>query len=446
MRWGYVVGQNVSWTWTVWLLLTVCVGSIAWAIVAPVPGGKRASRRTKAAGMKRRICYIIGAGLTKSLEVSREFRVPLMTDFVAVLADHIEDDVVLTALTNFEKGGVFGWSRPEWLAIADALKNSSSRAAREKYAEILRRRPAENIEDLLRRAVRKKKGDLYAALVEQRFGFAVNAVFAKIGWQLRLDVLAAYLGRQFALPNTSHAFISYNYDLVLDTCIQRAAGGAWSPVTGYGIQFPETIQVTEAIEHMKQFTEGGGAAFSLLDPHPAAAPARLGDIVLLKPHGSLNWLVPFEDNYRFTNDPPLLLLDGEGRIAYCKEFAVMHISDTRRPREIAFDAGLFITPPLDEDSAPQIPSFLKSVQERSLEALAEADEMVVIGWSMATTDKVEVRNVSAALSKRQNSRRLTAVNFNGELLYFQDLARVCSVPEGDVLAFNAGFVDFATTR
>jgi hypothetical protein len=34
-----------------------------------------------------------------------------MSDFVAVLADHIENDVVLTALTNFEKGGVFGWSR-----------------------------------------------------------------------------------------------------------------------------------------------------------------------------------------------------------------------------------------------------------------------------------------------------------------------------------------------
>jgi len=37
-----------------------------------------------------KICYVIGAGLTKALETTPAYRMPLMIDFVSVLADHIE--------------------------------------------------------------------------------------------------------------------------------------------------------------------------------------------------------------------------------------------------------------------------------------------------------------------------------------------------------------------
>lgn len=364
-----------------------------------------------------------------------------MPDFVAILADHIESDVVLTALTNFEKGRVFEWSRPEWIAMADALGVNSTAAERGAYADVLRRRPSENVEQLLRNALKRRKGNLYASIVEDRFSFAINAVFARIGWNLHLDALNRYLTRQFSLPDTEHIFLDYNYDLVLDYCIQLIAGTRWAPESGYGIPFKEMICVEEAVEHMKHFNNGRGGGYSLLEPQSAAAAAS--EILLLKPHGSLNLLVPFEGNYAFKDDDPLLLLDGKGRIAYCAEFAVEQIRNTRRPAEIAFNAGLFITPPLDdEESASQVPRFLVSVQAQSLAALRDADEIVVIGWSMPSTDKVEVDRLEQAMSTAKLGRKLTAVNFNADISYFQKLAAVCHTTEANVEVSNSGFVDF----
>jgi hypothetical protein len=402
------------------------------------------TRRAKGLRVKHRICYIVGAGLTKSLERSRRFRVPLMPDFVAVLADHIESDVVLTALTNFEKGCVFDWSRPEWIAMAEALDVTSPAEARARYADVLRQRPSENVEQLLRNALKKRKGDLYASIVEDRFSFAINTVFKRIGWNLHLDTLTRYLKRQLSLPNTTHTFVSYNYDLVLDACIQQAAGKRWAPETGYAIPFTETIRIEEAVQHMKQFKHRGGAAYSLLDPRPATARSA-SEIILLKPHGSLNWLMPFEDNYRFTDDDPLLLLDDKGRIAYCAEFGIEQVRDTKRPAEVAFNTGLFITPPLDEESMAEVPRFLASLQAQSLAALQDADEIVVIGWSMPSTDKVEVDNLSRAMSAAKPGRGVTAVNFNADISYFQKLAAVCHVPETNIVTYNAGFVDFVAS-
>jgi hypothetical protein len=326
--------------------------------------------------------------------------------------------------------------------MADALDVTSTAPAREQYAAVLRRRPSENVEQLLRNALKKRKGNLFASIVEDRFGFAINTVFARIGWNLHLDTLTRYLGRQLALANTAHTFVSYNYDLVLDACIQQAAGSRWAPETGYAIPFGETIQIEDALQHMEQFKHGGGA-YSLLDPQPATTSAS--EILLLKPHGSLNWLLPFEGNYAFVDDEPLLLLDREGRIAYCTEFGVEQIRDTKRPAKIAFNAGLFITPPLDEESATQTPRFLASIQAQSLAALRDADEIVVIGWSMPSTDKAEVGRLSQAMSKARPGRQVTGVNFNADISYFQNLAAVCHVPEANVVVSNAGFVDWVAS-
>src|SRR5260370_27791010 len=120
-------------------------------------------------------------------------------------------------------------------------------------------------------------------------------------------------------------------------------------------------------EQFKGDEGGTGGGFSLLDPHGAAVAGSADEVLVLKPHGSLNWLVPFEDNYKFTNDEPLLFLDGGGQIAYCSEFAIEHITHTQRSSEIAFDAGLFIVPPLDVDSMTQVPSFIVSGQEPGLD-------------------------------------------------------------------------------
>jgi hypothetical protein len=96
-------------------------------------------------------------------------------------------------------------------------------------------------------------------------------------------------------------------------------------------------------------------------------PTSTSDVRILKPHGSLNWLVPFEDNYKFRDDDPLLILDSQNTISYCREFAVLHIANTRRLSEIAFDAGLLIMPPQDEESAPvAAPQLLTSVEDQAM--------------------------------------------------------------------------------
>jgi hypothetical protein len=44
--------------------------------------------------------YLVGAGPTKSLELTR--RVPLMMDFVRVPTDYVDNDVVLNTLVEME--------------------------------------------------------------------------------------------------------------------------------------------------------------------------------------------------------------------------------------------------------------------------------------------------------------------------------------------------------
>ena len=48
--------------------------------------------------------YFIGAGVTKSTELTR--RVPLMMDFIPVLADYLDSDIVLNTLAQMEIGRV----------------------------------------------------------------------------------------------------------------------------------------------------------------------------------------------------------------------------------------------------------------------------------------------------------------------------------------------------
>ena len=70
----------------------------------------------------RHIVYIVGAGLTKALQTV--FRIPLMTDFVSVMADYIYQDngdldrVILTTLAELENGGVFQNTKQDWKRLA----------------------------------------------------------------------------------------------------------------------------------------------------------------------------------------------------------------------------------------------------------------------------------------------------------------------------------------
>jgi hypothetical protein len=70
----------------------------------------------------RHVVYIVGAGLTKALQTSS--RIPLMNDFVSVMADYIYQDnreldrVILTTLAELENGGVFENTKEDWKSLA----------------------------------------------------------------------------------------------------------------------------------------------------------------------------------------------------------------------------------------------------------------------------------------------------------------------------------------
>ncbi len=145
---------------------------------------------TKRVEMPKNIAYFVGAGLTKSLEKSGK-PIPLMYDFVRVMADYVRhggEDVILTTLAELENAGAFHATCPECMELARSVVGSNrpvSGGTREAFSRAFRDRPSESIEDLLLRAIRiagrvsdpnpeavlTRSSAAYAA---QRFGYAIK--------------------------------------------------------------------------------------------------------------------------------------------------------------------------------------------------------------------------------------------------------------------------------
>ncbi len=68
----------------------------------------------------KRIVYFVGARLTKSIVVP-ENPIPLRNGFVSVMAEHLDDDVVLTTLGELENSGLFDWASQGACRLATLL-------------------------------------------------------------------------------------------------------------------------------------------------------------------------------------------------------------------------------------------------------------------------------------------------------------------------------------
>jgi hypothetical protein len=103
----------------------------------------------------KRIVYFVGAGLPKALETPGK-RIPLMYDFVSVMADYAPSDpVILTTLAQLENAGIFAWPSLEASDLAKRVVGANcdrSAATLGRFKDAMKRRPAESIEDLLLRA------------------------------------------------------------------------------------------------------------------------------------------------------------------------------------------------------------------------------------------------------------------------------------------------------
>jgi hypothetical protein len=374
--------------------------------------------------------YLAGAGLSKSLQRTRS--VPLMMDFTRVLTEFISNDVVLNTLVAMELGDVYKRSCLDCKRLAEQIGGDVPRAPkaqRDRFAELVSSREPESIETLFERIVLKEPGNIYASSLPTYFRYAVNQVFVGIGWDLKLDVLESFLRRRFADGARTHVFISFNYDLVLDKCIELAADGLWQPRDGYGFEFP-SYTIGDALSEHPGYAAEERASKEL--------PTGTGRFRLIKPHGSLNWLVPQGRSGTAEPTEMLLPLTSDLKIRYWP--ATQTFNYVRRPGEWPRDVKILIAPP-----SPQKPAVLRQATCDEFEAIKSTDEVFVLGYSLPQTDQDQRDLVKRAVKERDAPiRRLTIVNLNECTEYFDEVQDLLEPQE--TRRFNDGFVDFASNE
>jgi hypothetical protein len=403
----------------------------------------------------RHIVYVVGAGLTKALETTK--RVPLMPDFVSVIADYIYEDngkldrVILTTLAELEIAGVFENTREDWKKLARRIELSDrdtepdlTRGEAEAFKKIMQERPKENIESLLQRALQKARDDVGAGFLPQRFNFAINKLFSRIGSSLNRPILEQFLARQFELPDARHTFISFNYDLVLDSCVQTQGKLSWNVKSGYGFMVDRFITPQVAEEHMGQFDGPGGAFQMLLTSKLDCAVNADAPVTILKPHGSLNWLLGFKANYNFLDAVPILCLDAAHSITHYDRFNCKHLQLKDDigwdPSEGSVwpDAGLYLIPPTDSKSSNL--QVLRGIRDQERQAYSTADEVYVVGWSMPLTDRDQVEFIRKCMKERMRPlERVVAINYEARTAYYTDVARVFGVSDSRLVTHDTGF-------
>lgn len=271
----------------------------------------------------RSVVYFVGAGLTKSLALPHR-PIPAMFDFVSTAANYLYDDVILTTLAELENADPYpyAWESPAARALARDLVGSGadrSPAARSRFAEALKRRPSESIEDILDRT-RGQNANSSSHGADVRFKYAVRSLFALIGWDVDWEPLTHFLQSQLALPGP-HTFVSFNYDLVLDRAMQRCVEPDVDLASLYGFQID--FYMVEDPPALPEDDLSGGA-FRPAQAWRLPSQGHTGEhIRILKPHGSLNWLVrrrsPGEasDAWVYESEPVVLPLTESGEIRYC---------------------------------------------------------------------------------------------------------------------------------
>jgi hypothetical protein len=306
------------------------------------------------------------------------------------------------------------------------------------FKQALKNRPAESIEDLLKKSL-EPSANFSAQGAHDRFRYAINKLFCLVGWNINWPPLERFLQNQFRLPDAEHTFISFNYDLILDRAVERLSSG-WGPATGYGIEIPFCVK-----DDLPLIEKKGGA----VDSVPAApfAVASAGRLRILKPNGSLNWLVPYQTPYeqpreglRFSDGPLIVPVTPEGAIRY---WPSTHDSQhVTLPGNLPTNIGVCILPPSPAKRGEL--SFLKRCREMENEALTNADEVIVIGWSVPETDNDQGDLIKATTGNRRNPlKRITVVNRGEVTAYFRRVAELFGVDALSMRIYNSGFVDFA---
>lgn len=353
-----------------------------------------------------RILYFVGAGLTKSLQ-RPERPVPMMNDFISVMADYLHDDIILTtlsALELLEDPYPYEYRPPGMADVAKPLACSTDRSLgrRAEFKRALKNRPAESIERLLENSLTNPRGRS-CEVVPTRFRYGINRVFQIIGWDLNLLPLIAFVRGQLASAG-SQTFVSFNYDLVLDYVLSRELR-CLAPEGLYGFA-------------------------------GKTCPSRIAR--LIKPHGSLNFIGELALPYKHTQygiafeprDPEILRTES-GELCYWSR-------SEDRQREPC------IVPPVASKPAALKAlglTFLEGFRTAEKQAIESADVVYIIGWSIPKTDE-DQRNLIRESRSGKAPRQLVVVNRGASPDYFSDVADLFGVDINDMKIYNAGFCEF----
>ena len=351
-----------------------------------------------------------------------------MNDFVSVMTDYIYDErhptqydqVILTSLVKWAMGGIFEWNDPVSRKLAELLgeeldKPEADVSIRASFAAALRNRPTESIEKLLERA---------DTTTEYGFRYGINRLFFLVNRQVRGEILENFLRRQFSREDTSHIFVSFNYDLILDYAVQELSAGEWDVSNGYGIP-------------INYYTHSVRSPIKAMSLPNVQASTRFR---ILKPHGSLNWLAPHEfDNNKnswvLREDPLIVPLTESQHLRYWGSIETfVHAAFPGGDRPRIHDVMPYIVPP-----TPTKPIFA-NIWQQEREAVREANEIYVIGWSIPKTDEDQICLIRQAAGERTKAfDSITVINKAAKPEYFRRVASTFRVGESDLQIFNAGF-------
>lgn len=373
--------------------------------------------------------YFVGAGLSKALQ--REKPIPLLADFVrtaAHYAENDESDIILLELLGLERLNRFRWESEICRKLAKLIEKDERKPEQVRaFLEALRRRPSESVENFL---ARDTGGDddriIYHPPV--RFRYAISRLFSMIGWDVELNLLREFVHQRLREAPGRHSFVCFNYDLFLDRVVAQVVPG-WHWHCGYGFDVPYSIASDPA------------------KPYPTSVPACAhscrSDVQVLKPHGSLNWLLPVvrpAGAMPFGNGPVVVRVDAAGvpeYVATTTDWARLLYPAEAAPIEVA----PCIIPPLRRKDT-QLEAFSQT-REAEVAAVRDAREAFVLGWSMPQTDDDQRCLIRCATQLRAEPlQRLVVVNLNQPPEYFERVADTFGVPFSAVEAWNDGIIDY----
>lgn len=228
-----------------------------------------------------------------------------------------------------------------------------------------------------------------------------------VGYVIRLPNVHGTVGckvhdRLVSSLEPGDTVVSFNYDPLIDTALQ--ASGRWHPATGYGLHVRGILTETE-------------------DPFLTRLPPPDSQVVLLKPHGSMNWGIPMRSVG--IQPPPLAMCPhvGSGMHYQCDctgEELSTHIYVYGRFQVGAPDPGAFLL----QDGTPEgiyltpgffMPPFPKKsmgggifgrLWVQVLESVTQAQHVLIIGYSLPTADShvsVQFRRLTAGCSPKKVS-------------------------------------------